>query len=73
MKRLAIIEVRGRTGEWGIPAQLSDQTIEDMRADGVEIIVPENSVPGWIVSAGLVTPWIFLQDIYLLRNPWRRP
>lgn len=67
-----IVEARGRTGEWGVPADLTREAIEDMRADGLNIIVPENSIPLWVVNFGIVRPWCFLQDLWNFKNPFRR-
>lgn len=67
-----IVEVRGRQGEWGIPADLARDAIKDMQDDGVQVIVPENSIPLWVVQAGLVRPWCFLQDLWNFKNPFRR-
>lgn len=67
-----IVDVRGQRSEWGIPADLSREAIESMREDGVNIIVPENTIPAWIVDIGMIRPWCFLQDVWSFKNPWRR-
>lgn len=67
-----VVEVRGKQGEWGIRADLPREAIEDMRNDGVHVIIPENSIPLWVVEAGLVRPWCFLQDLWNFKNPFRR-
>lgn len=64
-----VVDVRGKQSEWGIPADLSKDAIEAMRADGLNIIVPENIIPLWAVSAGLARPWCFLQDLWNFKNP----
>lgn len=65
------VDVRGKQSEWGIPANLSREAIEAMRADGLNIIIPENIIPAWIVDLGLVRPWCFFQDLWNFKNPWR--
>lgn len=42
-----------------------------MRSDGLNIIVPENIIPAWVVDAGLLRPWCFLQDLWNFKNPFR--
>jgi hypothetical protein len=66
-----IVDVRGRKSEWGIPTDISREVIEDMRADGLNIIVPENSIPLWVVELGLTRAWCFLQDLWNFKNPFR--
>ncbi len=65
------LEIRGKTTEWAITVDLSSEQIDAMRADGIEIGVVVNSVPGWIFDAGLVTPWMFVQDLWNFKNPFR--
>lgn len=65
------VDVRGKQSEWGIPADLSREAIDAMRADGVNIIIPENIIPLWVVEAGLVRPWCFFQDLWNFKNPMR--
>lgn len=66
-----VVDVRGKGSEWGIPADLSKESIEAVRADGVNIIVPENIIPGWVVDLGFTRPWCFLQDLWNFKNPFR--
>lgn len=65
-----VVDVRGKQSEWGIPSDLSREAIDDMRADGVSIIVPENIIPVWVVDLGLTRPWCFLQDLWNFKNPF---
>lgn len=66
-----VVDVRGKAGEWGIPANLSREAIDDMRADGLNITIPENSIPAWIVGIGLTRSWCLFQDLWNFKNPWR--
>ena len=65
-----VVDVRGKQREWGIPSDLSREAIADMRADGLNIIIPENIIPSWVVDAGLIRPWVFLQDLWNFKNPF---
>lgn len=68
----ACVIVRGKSSEWMIDSDLSKQSISDMRDDGLEVILPENSIPAWVVSAGLLVPFCFLQNLWNFKNPFRR-
>jgi hypothetical protein len=72
MKHLVIVEVRGKTHEWGVTTRANDSQIADWRADGLSVIVVENTVPAWAFDFGLGRIWVVVQDIYMLRNPWRK-
>jgi hypothetical protein len=72
MTMRCIVDVRGKRSEWGIPADLSREAIEAMREDGLNIIIPENIIPAWVVGAGLLRPWCFLQDLWNFKNPFRQ-
>lgn len=67
----AIVTVRGKSSEWGLPCDLSKSAIEEMRADNLDVIVPENSIPLWVVQSGLAGPWCFFQDVWNLKSPFR--
>jgi hypothetical protein len=66
------VDVRGKRSEWGLPCYLSRENIEALRADGVNVIIPENIIPAWVVDAGLLRPWCFLQDLWNFKNPFRK-
>ena len=68
----ALLNIRGKTCEWGVTAQLSQQAIDDMRDDGIEIGIIENIVPYWVAAIGAARPWCFVQDIWNLKNPFRK-
>ena len=68
----AEVLVRGKTGEWAIESDLSKSAIDDMRADGLDVIVPENTIPMWVVDLGLMRPWCFVQDVWNFKNPRRQ-
>lgn len=67
-----LIEVRGKSSTWGVAWFASQEQIDAMREDGLEIGVIENTVPGWVADFGLAVPWCFFQDIWNLKNPFRR-
>ena len=49
-----------------IPAFLRPGTPEhaaDWRADGLDVVEIEYTIPEWVVAAGLVKPWVFGVDI----------
>lgn len=72
MKKQVITSVRGRTSEWCITWDASQEQIDDMRADGLEVHELRNSVPAWAVDFGLTRVWCFAQDVFNFRNPFAK-
>lgn len=70
MKRMAI-EVSGSERRWLFTFDGDPKHLDEWRADGLEIIVIENTVPAWVATIGLAGPWCFLQDIFNFRNPFK--
>lgn len=69
---LASIEIKGKNKSYAINWYTTDKEIETMREDGIEVYTIENVIPGWIVSSGLTSPFIFFQDIWNFKNPFRK-
>lgn len=63
------VTVRGNRSEWGIPSDLSDEAISDMRADGLQVDVVVNTIPAIVADLGLARVWCFFQDLLNFRNP----
>lgn len=66
-----VIHVRGRTGLWGFPFYGDPEHIDQWRADGLDIVIVENSFPGWIANLGLQRIWCFFQDVLSFRSPFK--
>lgn len=58
------IHVRGERSEW--PAQVEERSVEAMREDGFEVFELVNTIPEWVVDAGMMTPWVWAQDLFNL-------
>ena len=71
MKKLLSIEVQGKTRKWSFNFYGNPQNLHLWREDGLEVNEVINSVPEWVHSLGLTKPWIFFQDIFNLRNPFK--
>lgn len=56
-----MIEVRGK-----------NKHLDEWRSDGLEVNVVEYAFPYAVAQLGLTRPWMFLQDIFNFRNPWRK-
>lgn len=67
-----MVEVRGRRHSWGVPAELTREQLADMREDGVDIFERTYTIPGWAAEARLAAIWCFAEDVFRLRNPFRR-
>lgn len=56
------IHVRGARSEW--TAQVEERSVEAMREDGFEVFELVNTIPDWVVDAGLMKPWVWAQDMF---------
>jgi hypothetical protein len=66
-----VLHMKGEHSTWCVRAEMSQEQIQAMREDGIEVGVLENTIPNWVVNLGLVKPWCFLQDVWGFRNPFR--
>ncbi len=57
------ISVRGKHREWAFTVRGTPEHAADWRADGLDVVEIEYTIPAWVVAAGLVTPWVFGADI----------
>lgn len=63
--------VRGREHEWRVLVE--EISVEDMRADGIEVLEIANTIPAWAVDAGIGGAWMLVQDIWDAPSRlWRR-
>ena len=72
MKRTAITSIRGKTGEWCVIWHCTQEQIDAMNADGIDVGVVYNSFPEWIAVCGLAPVWCFAQDVFNFRNPFHK-
>ena len=73
-KKLMFIEVRGNHKRWSFSFIGDTKYLTDWRSDGLEVNVIENSIPAWWVEIGLPAGWYcFWQDLFNVKNPWRKP
>jgi hypothetical protein len=54
--------MRGRQHEWRV--DVAEASVEDMRADGIEVFEAVYTIPGWVADLGLTRPWCIMQDIW---------
>lgn len=66
------VTVRGREKRWSFPVWALPEHVEDWRRDGMEVEEVLNVIPGWVVHAGLLRPWLFFEDVFNFRNPFER-
>lgn len=71
MKKLYSLQVRGKSKEWSFDIIANPKHVEDWREDGLEIDEIINRIPEWAVRIGLTKLWIFIQDLYNFRNPFK--
>ena len=65
------LEIQGKNIKWAVTADMPEHQIQAMREDGLEVGIIVNSMPMWVLNAGLATPWMFFQDLWNLNNPFR--
>lgn len=74
MKKLCSITIKGKQHTWSFHTFVDIKYLNEWREDGIEIYEIENIIPKWIVDAGLLKVWCFLQDIwhgkYLRKIGW---
>lgn len=70
MKRLHSIEVQGREHTWSFEMYGTDEYVRAWRDDGLSVEMVTNTVPVWM-PARLVRAWVFLQDLFYFRNPFK--
>lgn len=71
-KTLVGIQVKGKHKTWGFAFYADPEHIPEWQADGLDIDVIENVIPEWVASLWLVRPWCFVQDLWNLKNPFRK-
>ena len=58
------VTVRGESGDWALDVPV--HVGRDMEEDGIEVIWPYASCPGWVADAGLAAPYMRLQRLWSL-------
>lgn len=70
MKRMMVIEVRGKTKLWSFHTKVDPQYLAEWEADGLQIFILENSIPEWVVDLGLLRVWCRAQDAWNFLRFW---
>ena len=65
--KLVSVEIRGKYKRWSINCYASNEEIETMREDGLEVDEIVNSVPLWAYNLHISRLYIFLQDVWNFR------
>lgn len=68
----ATIHIKGNDHTWVINWNTTQEQMDDMNEDGLEVMELVYSIPMWVVNAGLGRVWCFFEDIFNFRNPWGR-
>ncbi len=71
-EKLMGIEVKGKRKTWGFAFYADDNLLAEWQADGLEIGIIENVIPGWVGDLGLARIWCFFQDAWNFKNPFRK-
>ena len=71
MKKMHILNIRGKRKEWGFEVLVDPKYVPEWREDGLDINEIVNTVPQWYADLGLpIGVWCFVQDILNLKNPF---
>lgn len=70
-KKLLSVTVQGKEKTWIFNFYEEPKYIQDWRNDGLVIDEILNTVPVWIVDCGLLKPWVFFQDVFNFKNPFK--
>jgi hypothetical protein len=71
MRRPYVYVVRGNQHEWAVNVELKPEHAVEMRADGVELGEVYHRIPAWVVYGGLSRVWMFFEDLFQFRNPFK--
>lgn len=69
-KKLLSITVQGNQAKWGFDFYGDPKYIQEWKADGLDIVQIENTIPMWVAEYGLITQWCFMQDLLNFKNPF---
>lgn len=69
-KRYSLV-IRGNYKTWSFDILAKPEHVADWRADGFEVDEIVNTIPLWVAELGLARAWVFCQDVFYLRNPFR--
>lgn len=64
MKTTLQIVVRGKTKTYAFVFKGDPKYIKEWQEQGLDIDEVLNSIPEWVVRAGLMRPWIAVQDVW---------
>lgn len=70
MNKLLSLEVRGIEKNWSFNFYGDPKHLDAWREDGLVVNEIVNTIPEWVVDAGLLKPWIFFQDLFNFKL-WR--
>jgi hypothetical protein len=70
-KKLLSVTVQGKEKKWSFNFYEDPKYIQEWRNDGLVIYEILNTVPVWVVDFGLLKPWVFFQDVFNFKNPFK--
>ncbi|WP_148649642.1 hypothetical protein [Lysobacter antibioticus] len=71
-KKWLHLHVKTATSSFWFEVLDDPANLDYWRSHGVEILEGCNAGPEFIVNAGLLKPWVFLQDIFNFKWPWSK-
>lgn len=58
-----LLSVRGKRDNWSFCMDVPRAHFDAWKADGLDVVEIENTVPEIVAAIGLTRPWCWLQDL----------
>lgn len=71
-KRLYFIEIQGNEHQWNFDVWIDPKFVDEWREDGIKIFEIINTIPASVQHAGFGRAWVFFQDLFYWRNPFKK-
>ena len=71
MSKHLSITVKGKNRTWCFDILANSKYIQEWLDDGLDIVIIENTIPMFVVDCGLTHAWVFMQDLFNFRNPFK--
>ena len=71
MSKHLSMTVKGRNHTWCFDILADEKYMQEWLDDGLDIVIIENTIPMWVNDFGLTHAWVFMQDLFNFRNPFK--
>lgn len=71
MKKQLSMTVKGKNHTWCFDILVDERYVQDWLDDGLNIVAIENTIPMLVNEIGLTHIWVYMQDLFNFRNPFK--